>query len=193
MFRTANTTAARLASRHFPKGAQEIKAPGIEAVVYQSEMAGRFYAIGYRGTAGRPSFNYSFRTAEARAEHVLRFFASVGGMTKYSEERKAELAAKRAAGHGVQVGAVFYTSWGYDQTNVSFYEVIETTRGTITVRPLRQETKDTGHMSGTCVAIPGAFAGEKSLRCIWSGRGFKIDGHHASAWDGQPKHFSSYA
>ncbi len=33
-------------------------------------------------------------------------------------------AEARAAGHTLKVGDTLYTSWGYDQTNVSFYRVV---------------------------------------------------------------------
>ena len=37
---------------------------------------------------------------------------------------------------GVKVGDVFYTSWGYDQTNVDFYQVIAITEGGCYIRPI---------------------------------------------------------
>jgi hypothetical protein len=33
-----------------------------------------------------------------------------------------------------QPGDVYYTSWGYDQTNVEFFQVVKRTPGTVTVR-----------------------------------------------------------
>lgn len=37
---------------------------------------------------------------------------------------------------GVKVGDVFYTSWGYDQTNVDFYQVVAITEGGCYIRPI---------------------------------------------------------
>ena len=36
--------------------------------------------------------------------------------------------------HGVQVGDIFQSSWGYDQTNVSFFQVISVTEKSAKVR-----------------------------------------------------------
>lgn len=40
---------------------------------------------------------------------------------------KANPAAKKAfeTTHGVKVGDMFYTSWGYEQTNVDFFQIVE--------------------------------------------------------------------
>ena len=39
-------------------------------------------------------------------------------------------------GNVVRVGDIFYTSWGYDQTNVNFYEVAEVTAKCFRVREI---------------------------------------------------------
>lgn len=60
---------------------------------------------------------------------------------KTPAERAAEAAAEkarhaeldRAAFDAVKVGDVFYSSWGYDQTNVDFYKVVAKTKARIKV------------------------------------------------------------
>ena len=52
--------------------------------------------------------------------------------------------------HGVHVGDIFYSTWGYDQTNVDFWQVVEL-KGTQTaiIREIRAEvSRNTGYMSG---------------------------------------------
>ena len=39
-------------------------------------------------------------------------------------EKKTETATQKKNKYGVQVGDVFYDSWGYEQTNIDFYQVI---------------------------------------------------------------------
>jgi hypothetical protein len=38
--------------------------------------------------------------------------------------------------HGVEPGDIFYCSWGYDQTNVYWYEVVRVTAAKAEVRPI---------------------------------------------------------
>lgn len=52
--------------------------------------------------------------------------------------------------HGVHVGDIFYSTWGYDQTNVDFWQVVEL-KGTQTaiIREIHAEiSRNTGSMSG---------------------------------------------
>lgn len=45
--------------------------------------------------------------------------------------------------HGVKVGDIFETSWGYDQTNVNFFQVIAVTEKSARVREVYPSTKST--------------------------------------------------
>ena len=51
------------------------------------------------------------------------------------------------------VGAVWHTSWGYDQTNVEFFEVVRETLGTVTLRRIGAELRE-----GRLYPVPGAWA-----------------------------------
>lgn len=48
--------------------------------------------------------------------------SAIGG--KPTVDATAALAADEQNIHGVKVGDLFYTSWGYEQTNVNFFQVI---------------------------------------------------------------------
>ena len=40
---------------------------------------------------------------------------------------------------GIEVGDIYSSSWGYDQTNVEFYEVVAVTKSTVKIRQIRSE------------------------------------------------------
>lgn len=50
------------------------------------------------------------------------------------------------------VGDVYYTSWGYDQTNVEFFEVVRETEASVVLRALASEVRD-----GRLFARPGEY------------------------------------
>lgn len=52
--------------------------------------------------------------------------------------------------HGVHVGDLFYTSWGYEQTNVTFWQVVQLKgKATAVVREIKAEiTRSTGWEQG---------------------------------------------
>ena len=88
----------------------------------------------------------SARANKPRMQH-LRPADLPGLLAAYEEQAAAKaeaLKAKagerarkaRAAAESVQVGDVFVCSWGYDQTNVDFYEVIAKSGATVTIRKI---------------------------------------------------------
>lgn len=50
-----------------------------------------------------------------------------------AEMKVTRAASDKAAFDAVKVGDVFYSSWGYDQTNVDFYKVVAKTKARIKV------------------------------------------------------------
>lgn len=60
---------------------------------------------------------------------------------------------------GVKVGDIFYTSWGYDQTNINFYQVVGITAGGCYIRPIfGKEVREKSYTgSDAIVAAPNHF------------------------------------
>ena len=73
------------------------------------------------------------------------------------EASKAARAAERRKPHDLVVGDVLSAMWGYDQTNVDYYQVTRTSDRCVWVRPIAAESKETASMQGDCVPRPGAF------------------------------------
>jgi len=61
-------------------------------------------------------------------------------------------------------GDVIYNSWGYEQTNIDFYEVIRATAKTVLLREIEGKTTASGFMSGYIVPAPGAYKSEETTR-----------------------------
>lgn len=51
----------------------------------------------------------------------------------------------------VDVGQIFVCSWGYGQTNIDYYKVIEVLNKSVVIAPIGQTRKYTGSMQGECV------------------------------------------
>jgi hypothetical protein len=179
-------------TRFIPQDSTPVTRDGIQAIAYLYSKGGKPHAIAYRGKANRPALHFSYRSEESRSEHVERFFTGAKLTQETKAARRQERAEQRKAGHGAIVGTIFYTSWGYEQTNVDFFEVVKFTHGSITVRQIEQDCKETGFMCGHATPRPGKFAGGEQ-RSMFTGRGFKHDGHSLMLWDGKPKYSSWYA
>jgi len=59
--------------------------------------------------------------------------------------------------HGVKIGDIFYTSWGYDQTNIDYFEVVAVTAKMATVKPIESMRTETDFLQGITYPVPGAY------------------------------------
>jgi len=101
-----------------------------------------------------------------------------------------------------QIGDILEYTWGYEQTNADFFQVIGITKSgkSVLIHEIKSiETEDSPlAMSGSAVPVPGAFKPDKStIR-----KQIKTSGDHiilsmdygvARKWDGLPVSYSSYA
>lgn len=97
----------------------------------------------------------------------------------------------------VQIGSVFVHSWGYEQTNVDFYEVVAMTGKTVTIREISQNRKETGFLCGTCTPDKGNYTGEpmqKRLNLKYSEPSIKISSYGwCPLYKGGDQYWSAYA
>jgi hypothetical protein len=140
-----------------PKELNVVYVEGVTAVfVRDHEIPGRsrtyYTAEAYGWKAKRNCYWYeTYSTPEARGEKVLGFIANL-------VKHKADVAANRkgTTDHDVKVGDIFYSSWGYDQTNVDFYKVIRTTKCTADLVEIGKTMVD-----GDRVRANASFTGDK--------------------------------
>lgn len=100
--------------------------------------------------------------------------------------------------HSITVGTILVSMWGYDQTNVDWYEVVAVTRATVQIRQIRgRRVRDAGFMSEHVEPIPGEYIGEpmrrKPLSYIERPAVSINSVANAYLWDGKPQTASHYA
>ena len=105
--------------------------------------------------------------------------------------------------HNYSIGDILYSSWGYDQTNIDFYEVVGITAKSVKIRrlhtmnpPLRTSV-EVNSFTERVEPVPGDFASEpmtKRVRPGNDGRGsVKISSYaYAYYWDGSPKYQTAW-
>lgn len=98
----------------------------------------------------------------------------------------------------LKIDDIFVCSWGYEQTNIDFYQIIKLTEKTATVRQIEGRIiEQDGNFSGTVEPKKDAFKG-KPLRRKIKRYGNQIfvninSFSSASLWDGKPEYYTSYA
>jgi len=120
---------------------------------------------------------------------------------KRGEPNKKGSNVKQALDAPVKVGDIFYNSWGYDQTNIDWYQVVAVSPSgkTCKIRRIEGKLKETGFMSGQTVPNPNKWHKQypkvlqKKIRV--SGKEVNLPMEHGwcPMWDGKPKHSSWYA
>lgn len=155
--------------------------------VYYKEVP---YVAGicFVGRAIKPTWRYRFRNAEQRLAEVTKTFEWVKRRADNKAAKKAELASIK---HDVKVGDIFKASWGYDQTNIDYYEVIAVSGKSATVCAIGALSEGNGcYAQGVCVPSPGSFHGKPFKKLIQyysatSGPHIKVSSHH-HAWRIEP-------
>lgn len=183
-------------SAYIPAGATKVACKGTDALAYvYTARSGKAAAAMFSGKAAKPAAHYSYRNPAEREASVRRFFESAlaiaASKAKAAEERREAL----AKGHGLEVGHVFSSSWGYEQTNVDFYVVTKLIgRRMVELRKCACIRHDTSDVTGSVTPDSTKLVGEPIRRQVTPQGGVRITSYaYASLWDGRPERFSSYA
>ena len=179
---------------YFPKcdHLQPIDCEGTDAAVYTYETAGAPYSIGFAGKAAKPAFHYRHRNEVERTSHIAGFIAG----RKATAEAKVKRQADRKAPHTLKVGDVLVSSWGYDQTNIDFYQVTRVPgANTVELREIAASSGgEDGFMTATCTPVPDSFKGEPMIKRASADNYVRLTSYaSASKWDGRAKRYSWYA
>jgi hypothetical protein len=145
----------------YHKGCGKISAPDNSFTIYLDNAPdGRPRAKYYRGkaVARNPSAFYRYRNAEDRDVGIAKFIYSTIkadlAKKKYAEEKKAR-------GRGLEIGDILVSMWGYEQTNVDFYEVTALVGKTmVEITPIAGCAEHEAMDRGTVKPVPGAYTGE---------------------------------
>lgn len=124
------------------------------AEYYEWEEGETSYAMGFGGKRSAPDFHYRFKSAECRDEHVENWLSNMRRRAKEESERRAE----RSKPHSLKVGSILSMSWGYDQTNVNFFEVTKLIGKTMAmVVEIGSEVVENNGPQMKVVAVPGSY------------------------------------
>ena len=145
----------------------------------------------FGGKRSKPDNHYYYGTEEAREAAIERYVDGQRANVQYTAERRAT----KTNPHTLEVGSILYTSWGYDQTNVDFFKVVELpSKCFVKVVEIGSTTVESGQNQDFVIANPECVLGEpKRLKAtadncvrISDGRG------QAWEWDGKPKYKTAY-
>lgn len=162
-------------------------------VFYGTNKNGTPSAIGYAGKSKKSTWYFSFSNEKQFQEKMNRFLEGLEQHELAKVKWRAERAAYDARSE-YKAGDIVYNSWGYEQTNIDYYQVLEVSAKFLKLRPIASRMTDSEQsqsMSGRCEPIPDQFTGEAMKRGVSKG-GVNFKHGCGSKYDGRPRYCSWY-
>lgn len=139
----------------------------------------------------KPSLHYQFRTEQEREDFIKNQKIHADNEIRRDEIRQQQSIeeAKKYV-----TGAIVYSSWGYDQTNVDFYIILERVNNTVTLQQIGGIRQYDHSDSGKVSPDPSKTFGKPFKKRINKYGYIKLTSYsHCYLYDGTPKYFSTYA
>ncbi len=162
---------------------------GTDLAIWTWEENGVPFGIAFAGKANKPLWHHRFRNESQRQKTIDDSIDSRKRVIEYKQQRQKE---RREFQHTLKVGDVLYSSWGYDQTNVDFYEVTDVKGKHVILREIGKKVVRSETATDYVAAVPGSYKGppmRRMPRGSGSSVSVRIDSvQTAYPWDGKPKY-----
>jgi len=174
---------------------QKIEVKNLWEIYYLTKSYnGKDYYIGkYFGEKrSKPDANYRFETKEQREKYTEQFMAKVRGWVARRNKAKEE---RKQWKHSYKVGDILYSSWGYDQTNIDFYQITALVgEKMVTIQQIGSKILEcTGYESYRVTADTTKKIDEPMTK-IAGKYGIKLTSYaSANTWGGEPMYKTCYA
>jgi hypothetical protein len=89
-----------------------------------------YRAIFYIGRRSKPGWHYSFSSIETMKREINETISRLMSWEDLKRERRQSRVQEV---NKVRIGQLYSYSWGYDQTNIDFYMVVDITKSSVKV------------------------------------------------------------
>jgi len=114
---------------------------------------------------GRKRKPFCTKKFDSEWEMILFLDSSINEQYQINESKQKEQSFRKEQAienrKKVVVGDIFFTSWGYDQTNVEFFQVVDKpSPAKVLVRQIARKQRDIGNMSANVTPVKDSFVSE---------------------------------
>jgi len=169
-------------------GAEVIVPPDTDLRIVLWEQSGLYYMAMWLGDSNTSFIGPSAYKQDAIRKVLVDREIERSRVALQNEKEKRERNQQEAL--NLKVGDILYSSWGYDQTNVDFYQVTARLKQMVVIREIESRAG-----SGSQVfPVPNKFIGEPMRKRIglnnFDGSVYLKLTSYSSArlWDGKPKY-----
>jgi len=154
---------------------------GSGVTIYTYELNGHLVGLAFAGKQSKPLWHFNYPNEAAREKKVS---ATIAAFAASAEAKKATAQARKDFKHDFKVGDIFVASWGYDQTNVNYFQAVEIKGKSVVVREIASKSVNDHQVT----AVKDSFVGDPLVRRAGQS-GIKINStYNAYKWDGKPSY-----
>lgn len=151
----------------------------------------RVHLMLWQPKAIKPYFNFLVKT-ELVQKTISEAEQRLIEHKKMIAERREKAKPTKDKMQSVEIGQIYYTSWGYEQTNIDFYQVTSISKSLVGLTPISSKmTEQDSWASGKVIAIKNSFKGEEFIKRASFSTGqisFTMSSYSTAwLWDGNPK------
>lgn len=180
--------------RFIPANAEAREFPAAAVIAYCYQNARGFVFLAYKGRQSKAARHEGYQTEAARDEYLARYVSQQLSNEDYKRSRQTAV-------HGLVPGDIVCSTWGCEQTNVTFFQVLRVPSArSAVVRQIEAELVEDDPFSMTGKKTPklGIFAArseELTRRAteLHALTGFQSWHGSMRKWDGKPCAVTSYA
>jgi hypothetical protein len=147
----------------------------------------------FSGKSAKPYCYYRFKTTDALNNYI----------DEQKKEAKKEIERKKRIDHDNDEKkklfipcAILYSSWGYEQTNIDWYIILDRKNDFVTIQEIGSKRTYDTHFDdrGSCTPDTETKIGEPFRKKISKYASISLASYkYCSLWSGKPKSWSSYA
>jgi len=156
-----------------------------------------YYQFTFKKTKTKHEYNkYVFSTEKQRDDHVMKIIDTLTSLYESNIKPRAERKElQNSMIDKLSIGDIFVNSWGYDQTNIDAYQIIDKKNAKITIKEIKVGRDYSSDMAGQCTPHKDAFinGAVEITKMVWP-YWISFTNGDCTLWDGKETfYFSTYA
>lgn len=179
------------------KGVKVYTGVNVECFLYMNS-SGQPCVSGYTGKRNKPNFRYRYRNTKEAVNAINNLITAAEARVESDRQRKIEdTRIKKELFNQVEIGSIFVSSWGYDQTNVDAFQVVEKKgSATLVLREIGLSRVPDSDGFDCCKVIPmkdSFLENSEPFEKRINRYGISMSSYSsASLWDGESDYYKSW-
>lgn len=145
----------------------------------------------WKGKQRKPMCHYLFSSLEKRNNYVTILKSNhLKKIQREEEAKQAEIKEQKEFATSLKTGDILVSSWGYEQTNVNYYQIVQKKGMTVIIQEIAKKITSTEYQDGEAMPLKDHFKGKPEKRRIGAGyiRVSTFDSCHP--WNGEADYCS---